>query len=123
MQSWVHSFATQMSRRWSQERPGFHPGTFSAVPPGLILFLVVDRTQDCVLGYFQPSPSASSGPSLRDSMLNRWFACSPISPVHLLLLVTAQDILKGHHALEGALAGPILNGENRPTGQVGNRAV
>ena len=45
------------------------------------------------------------------------------SPVHLLPLVTAQDIFEGHHALEGALAGPILNGENGPTGQVGNRAV
>src|ERR1700761_8322612 len=42
-----------MPRRPIQRPPGFHPGTFSAVPTGLICFLSL--TQDCVLGYSQPS--------------------------------------------------------------------
>jgi hypothetical protein len=54
--------ALPRNREWfisELSTPGLHPGSFSAVPPGLIA--VDNPTQDYVLGYSQPS--------LRDSIL------------------------------------------------------
>ena len=49
------------------------------------------------------------------------FTAYPIR--HSLLLVTAKDIFKRHNPLQNPLAGPILNGQNRPTRQIGDRAI
>jgi hypothetical protein len=40
-----------------------------------------------------------------------------------LLLVTAEDVFEGHHTLQDPLASPVLNGQNRPTCQVRDRAI
>ncbi len=42
--------------------PGLHPGAFSAVSAGLVGLGM--STQDCVLGYFQPSPTGLNWESL-----------------------------------------------------------